>query len=242
MPQQKTAGQKCPAPVEFVDVFPTLADVCGLPIPTGLAGTSLKPFIENPGAPATKVAISQYPRNSGKAGGGPVMGYSLRNERYRLTLWRERAGDKIVATEFYDEWNDPNETVNLASRPEHQFVMAALAKHLPPATGDAPAAKPATIAATAAAAPAPAATPAAVPVPAAKAGAGDFGTPEERAVKFDRLDKGKAGKLSREEFTSRQSDAEAAGKRFDKWDLDKDGFLSRDEYISQGGKSPKLKP
>ncbi len=242
VPQQQTAGRKCHAPVEFVDVYPTLADVCGLPIPTGLAGTSLKPFIENPEAPATKVAISQYPRNSGKTGGGPVMGYSLRNERYRLTLWRERAGTQIVATEFYDEWSDPNETVNLATTPEHQFVMAALAKHLPPALGDAPASKPAAIAATLAAAPAPTGTPTPAPATAAKPGVGDFGTPEERAVKFDRLDKAKAGKLTREEFTSRQSDAEAAGKRFDKWDLNKDGFLSRDEYITQGGKSPKLKP
>ncbi len=62
---------------------------------------------------------------------------------------------------------------------------------------------------------------------------------QERATKFDKLDKNKAGKLSREEFVSRQSDAEAAGKRFDRVDANKDGFVSREEYINQGGKKAK---
>ncbi|MBC7965871.1 MAG: sulfatase-like hydrolase/transferase [Fuerstia sp.] len=39
------------------------------------------------------------------------------------------------------------------------------------------------------------------------------------------------GKLTRDVYASRQSDAEAAGKRFDKWDADQDGFLTREEYI-----------
>ena len=132
VPKQRTAGQKCDATVEFVDVYPTLADVCGLPIPAGLDGSSLKTFLENPAAPAMKVAISQYPRNAGKTGGGPVMGYSIRDARWRGTFWRERNGAKIVATELYDEQNDPAETVNLADKLEHKSVIDSLAKHLPP--------------------------------------------------------------------------------------------------------------
>ena len=54
---------------------------------------------------------------------------------------------------------------------------------------------------------------------------------QDRAERFDRLDKEQTGKLSRDVYASRQSDAEAAGKRFDKWDSDKDGFLTREEYI-----------
>ena len=79
-----------------------------------------------------KVAISQYPRNAGKTGGGPVMGYSIRDARWRCTFWRERNGSKIVARELYDEQNDPAETVNLADKPEHQFVIESFAKYLPP--------------------------------------------------------------------------------------------------------------
>ena len=128
VPKAKTAGQKCEAPVEFVDVYPTLADLCGLPPVNGLAGSNLKPFIENPAAPMQKVAISQYPRSSPE---GAVMGYSIRDERWRGTFWRERNGEKIVATELYDEQNDPAESINLADKPENQKVLESLRQHLP---------------------------------------------------------------------------------------------------------------
>jgi iduronate 2-sulfatase len=130
VPQSATAGQKCEAPVEFVDVYPTLADLCGLPVGTGLAGRSLKPYIENPAAPMQKVAISQYPRSAGKD--GPVMGYSIRDGRYRCTFWRERDGARIIATELYDEQSDPNETVSIADKPESKAIIERLAKNLPP--------------------------------------------------------------------------------------------------------------
>jgi len=131
VPKSATAGRSCAAPVEFVDVYPTLADLCGLPAPSGLAGRSLRPFLEDPAAPMAKVAISQYQRSLGK-GEGQVMGYSIRDDRWRLTLWRERNGEKIVATELYDEKNDPAETVSLHERPEHRGVIESLSKHLPP--------------------------------------------------------------------------------------------------------------
>ncbi len=62
---------------------------------------------------------------------------------------------------------------------------------------------------------------------------------QERAAKFDKLDKDKAGKLTREYYTTHQSDAAAAGERFDKYDSDKDGFVNRDEYIFKGKKAKK---
>ena len=131
MPAWPTAGQACDATVEFVDVYPTLVDLCGLPMPSGLDGRSLRPFLENPAVPSQKVAISQYPRG-GQGTGGPLMGYSIRDDRWRCTFWRRRQGTEIVATELYDERNDPAETVNLADQPQWQAVVAALAKHLPP--------------------------------------------------------------------------------------------------------------
>ena len=63
----------------------------------------------------------------------------------------------------------------------------------------------------------------------------------ERAAKFDRLDKAKTGKLTREYYTTNQSDAEAAAQRFEKMDVNKDGIVTRDESISNGGKKPKTK-
>ncbi len=234
LPKQKTAGQKCDAPVEFVDVYPTLADLCGLPKPAGLAGSSLKPFIENPATPKTKVAISQYPRSAGKAGGN-VMGYSIRDERWRLTLWRERAGSKIVAMELYDEKNDPAETVSLHDKPENKAIIEALSKFLPPVVSEPPAPKTkskkkgeATSAKSAAATP-------------AKTTTADASVTEERGPKFDKLDKDKAGKITREYYISHQSDAAAAGERLDRFDANHDGILTREEYVTQGGKHPKAK-
>ncbi len=132
-PRQTTAGKTCNATVEFVDVYPTLADLCGLEIPAGLDGLSLKRFIEDPSAEASKVAISQYPRAAGRPI-GQLMGYSIRDARYRLTVWRERAGEKIIATELYDYETDPHETKNVADKPESQAIVARLSQYVPPLT------------------------------------------------------------------------------------------------------------
>lgn len=127
----QSAGKKCDAPVEFVDVYPTLAEVCGLPETTKLDGSSLKNFLDNPSAPAIDVAMSQYPRRDSDTG-TDLMGYSIRNSRWRATFWRDRNGSKIIATELYDEENDPNETVSLANKSEHKALLESFAKYLPP--------------------------------------------------------------------------------------------------------------
>jgi len=57
---------------------------------------------------------------------------------------------------------------------------------------------------------------------------------QDRAERFDKLDREKSGKLTKEIYASRQSDAEAAGTRFDKWDTNNNGFLTRDEDVLQG--------
>ena len=219
VPGTKTAGQKCAAPVEFVDVFPTLVDLCGLPTPNGLAGQSLRRYLVDPTAPAQKVAISQYPRNGGP-GIGAVMGYSLRDERWRATFWRERGGERILATELYDELNDPAETVNLADRPEHQEVLRRLARHLPAVGADAAPPKPRQ---PAAGKKAKSATPAAGKAPA----------DESRAARFARLYPGKE-QLTFDEYAAQQGANKAAARqRFDKMDANHDGTLTRAEFVGE---------
>jgi len=256
LPKQKTAGRQCSVPVEFVDIYPTLADVCGLPAPTGIDGSSLKPFIEDPYLKNNRVAISQYPRSSGKSGGTSVMGYSIRDPRWRLTVWRERNGSNIVATELYDEQNDRNETVNVADKPENKSVIDALSKYLPPVGSSAETVVPkiakSSTAKTKEAKPEET-KPQAVKPEAAKPDEGKMKDSKlkssnakkesdsskevtNRGEMFDRIDKSKVGKVTLEEYQSRQSDKKEAAKRFKKWDLNKDDFLSRDEYIKQGSK------
>lgn len=217
VPNSKTAGRKCEAPVEFVDVYPTLADLCGLPAPTTIDGTSLKNFMEDPSAVTTRVAISQYHRRDNVSGTN-VMGYSIRDSRWRATFWRDRNGADIIATELYDEQNDPNETVSLADQPEHKSLLSSLVTHLPPVGSAAIATKTTK-----------GKTPAATSAPAS--------TADDRGERFDKLDKDKTGKLTREYYIAQQSDAATAATRFEKWDSNKDGFLSREEFLTQGEKS-----
>ncbi len=208
VPGLKSAGQKCDAAVEFVDVYPTLADVCGLPVPAGLDGVSLKKYLENPQAAAEKVAVSQYPRGGAQTGGRALMGYSMRDEQWRLTLWRDRRTGEIAATELYDEKNDPAETVNVSASPDNRAVVERLSKHLPPL----------------------------IPMAASAAKETPAKPPVNREALFTRKDKNHDGKLTREEFLADQPDPEAAKGRWEKWDVDKDGALSHDEFVFQGQK------
>jgi arylsulfatase A-like enzyme len=121
-PGQKSAGSKTDALAEFVDIYPTLCDLCSLPLPDGLEGISLRPTLDDPQARVKKAAFSQYPR-------GKAMGYSMRTDRYRYTEWRAATGT-VLERELYDHQADPQENVNLAGQPERQELIAQLAQQL----------------------------------------------------------------------------------------------------------------
>jgi choline-sulfatase len=217
-PGQKAVGRKTASLAEFIDIYPTLADLCGLPKPKDIEGVSLKPILDDAGAKVRPVAISQYPRGDA---GKSLMGYSIRDDRWRLTLWRNRADNTIHATELYDEVNDPHETVNVADKAEHAEVIARLGKHLPPPIA------PATAENTEAKAEKGKKAKAAAKVD-PKAGTRD------RGAMFDGRDTNKDGKLNKEEFMLRQGNPEQAAKNFVSFDKDKSGDVSRDEYVNQG--------
>ena len=106
VPGARTAGQQCAALTEFVDIYPSLCELAGLPIPAHVEGTSFAPLIDQPKLPWKRASFSQYPR-------GMIMGYSMRTNRYRYTEWI-RPGGEIDAVELYDHRNDPQENHNLA--------------------------------------------------------------------------------------------------------------------------------
>lgn len=220
VPHAKHAGETCAVPVEFVDIYPTLAEVCGLPAPSGVDGKSLKPLLEDPAAPVTRYAVSQYPRGGAQTGNRPLMGYSVRDAQWRLTVWKDRKNNETVATELYDEKYDSAESVNVASKPENKEIVATLLKHLPEQAAAVKAA-------------------AAVPTKAAPASAdaGKKKEPQDRAKLFENKDTNHDGKLTHEEFMKGQKDPEEAAKRFEKMDADKDGFLSKEEFVRGMGKA-----
>jgi len=119
-------GTPCRRIVEFVDLYPTLVEAAGIGSPEGdeLAGRSLLPLLADPLAPWEGGAVTQVLRPADDRLAEPVMGRSLRTERWRYTEWDEgRAG-----RELYDHWADPGEFRNLAldPRPEDLAVIEAL--------------------------------------------------------------------------------------------------------------------
>ena len=123
-PGFKTAGKRSQSLVEFVDIYPTLAELCGLSLPAHLEGTSLVPVLRNPAKVVKTAAFSQYPRGGQ---GRQLMGYAMRTERYRFTRWVNRKDhSKVDAVELYDHQTDPQENVNIANDPKNAALMAKL--------------------------------------------------------------------------------------------------------------------
>ena len=115
-----SARQQCDALTEFVDIYPTLAELCGLPIPEHCEGTSMVPLLQQPTRGWKTAVFSQYPR-------GKVMGYSLRTKRWRYNEWINRETKAVVARELYDHASDPFAHVNVVDQPEHAEFVERLA-------------------------------------------------------------------------------------------------------------------
>lgn len=121
VPGAEGNGTPSPRIVEFVDIYPTLTEVAGIPSPEGLEGRSLAPLLEDPDAEWSGTAITQILRPADDRLDTPVMGRSIRTDRWRYTDWAE--GEKGI--ELYDHWADPMEFDNLAISPskEDKAVM-----------------------------------------------------------------------------------------------------------------------
>ncbi|MEO2007137.1 MAG: sulfatase [Pirellulaceae bacterium] len=116
--------------VEFVDIFPSLCELCDLPLDDGLEGRSFVPLLSNPDRQWKSSAFSQFRRvipGYGKVARG--MGYSMRTDRYRFTEWTV-PGTEFHAFELYDHQLDPNENINLAVETDHQPLVGRLRKQL----------------------------------------------------------------------------------------------------------------
>ncbi|MBT8445208.1 MAG: sulfatase, partial [Gammaproteobacteria bacterium] len=115
---------------ESVDLFPTLAELAGLPAPTGpqpIDGVSLVPVLKDPAARVRDHAYHAYPRRK--------LGRAIRTQRYRLVEWK-KLGDSADTAEYelYDYETDPLETENLADKQPGivAMLMAKLAEYPEP--------------------------------------------------------------------------------------------------------------
>ena len=120
-PGMDNPGQRTDALVEFVDIYPSLCELAGLPLPTHLQGTSFVPLLEDPAQAWKDVALSQFPRQQEK-----LMGYSLRTDRYRYTRWQQRDNGQTVARELYAHQDNALVAENLAEQSEYANVVQEL--------------------------------------------------------------------------------------------------------------------
>lgn len=121
-------GARVAGLVEFVDIYPTLAELAGLPVPGHLQGMSLAPLMEQPARPGKSAVFSQFLREGIwlAPDGIEYMGYAVRTDRYRYVTWVNQKNGGIAARELYDHQLDPGENVNLAGRPEYADTLATL--------------------------------------------------------------------------------------------------------------------
>ena len=125
-PDHGLENNKTNSPVELLDIYPTLCDLAGVDIPDEVEGKSLSEVMIDPDYKVRYAALAQYTRMSG---GKTVMGYSLRDEKYRYTKWIQmdyRSGIRygnVIACEFYDYKIDPFEKVNRCSSESYTEII-----------------------------------------------------------------------------------------------------------------------
>lgn len=116
LPGGRNAGTRCRRPVNTLDLFPTLADYCGLQLPArDLDGRSLKPLLEDPQAAWDRPAITTYGQGY----------FSVRDERYRYLRYPDGT------EELYDHQADAGEHRNLAADSALTSVKQRLARWIP---------------------------------------------------------------------------------------------------------------
>ena len=96
-----TGNQSTMALVELVDLYPTLAELCGLPAPDGVEGTSFVPLLDSPSRPWKAAAFTTNKESEG-------ISRSVRDRRYRYIEHED------ATQELYDYETDPLERNNLA--------------------------------------------------------------------------------------------------------------------------------
>jgi iduronate 2-sulfatase len=122
-------GAVCDTPVEALDIYPTLAALCGLEKPAHLDGMNLEEWLGDPERERSRDVFSIWPHSRDKYDKA-VMGYSVKDGRFNYVEWLKLSSGKLLARELYDHSKDPNETINVVDDKANAAVVAELAEKL----------------------------------------------------------------------------------------------------------------
>jgi arylsulfatase A-like enzyme len=115
LPGDTVNGRRCDRPVNLIDVFPTLAELCGLPPRAECEGASLVPLLTDPAARWERPSLTTHGQNN----------HALRSDCYRYIRYADGS------EELYDHRTDPNEWHNLATDLQFVQVKEELSRWLP---------------------------------------------------------------------------------------------------------------
>ncbi|MBW3598470.1 MAG: sulfatase [Planctomycetes bacterium] len=101
----------CDSLVELIDLYPTVADLCGLDIPARLQGQDITPMFDDPSHSVREEAFSVAPSRKG---------FLLRSEQWAYIQYGEDASQGI---ELFDVKADPEQYTNLAGDAEYAPVV-----------------------------------------------------------------------------------------------------------------------
>ncbi|UCD30744.1 MAG: sulfatase [Planctomycetota bacterium] len=108
-------NSRCQRTVSLLDIYPTMIELCGLPLKKNLEGKSLVPLLKHPNAPWDRPVVTTHGRNN----------HAVRSERWRYIRYQDGS------EELYDHKNDPMEWTNLADKSRFASIKKKLAKWLP---------------------------------------------------------------------------------------------------------------
>ena len=129
VPGQATAGGSTGALVELIDIYPSLVELAGLDPSPRFDGESFVPLMDDPDTPWKDAALSQY--RHFREPYREIMGYSIRTDRHRFSLWRNNAREGAVfARELYELGVEGGESVNLADDPAYQVLVQDLTNRI----------------------------------------------------------------------------------------------------------------
>ncbi|PHN01304.1 sulfatase [Flavilitoribacter nigricans] len=114
----RSGGKRIGALTEFVDIYPSLCDLSGLPRPGHLQGDSFVPLLDDPTAPGKEALYCRWIRAD-----------AVKTDQYLYTEWFDKDG-KSIGRMLYDHLADPQETVNIAEKAEHADLVADLSARL----------------------------------------------------------------------------------------------------------------
>jgi arylsulfatase A-like enzyme len=108
-------GSRCAEPVNLIDLYPTLNELCGLPPRAELEGRSIAAQLKDPAARRDEPSLTTFLRGN----------HAIRDRDWRYIRYADGS------EELYDHRVDPNEWTNVAGQPAHAAVKRELARWLP---------------------------------------------------------------------------------------------------------------